>query len=84
MKKGFKVPLLRKIKMTSPFHPFLFALFPALFLYAHNISELLLNSIFNLFFKTDFELLEDKAYVFENAQHPYKLFDVTNKLNGGT
>lgn len=34
------------MKKPSVFHPFLFALFPTLFLFSHNIGELLLNVIF--------------------------------------
>src|SRR3972149_5809289 len=33
--------------------------------------------IFNVYFGADYELLEDKVYVFEDTNHPYKLFDVT-------
>ena len=36
--------------------------------------------IFNVYFGTDYELLEDKVYVFEDTNHPYKLFDVTEKV----
>lgn len=36
--------------------------------------------IFNLYFGTNYELLEDKSYVFEDVEHPYKFIDVTDKV----
>jgi len=36
--------------------------------------------IFNFYFGAKFEILEDKVYVFEDPDHPYKLFDVTDKV----
>ncbi len=38
--------------------------------------------IFNLYFDTNFELLPDKSYVHPDDHHPYKFFDVTDKLRG--
>src|SRR4030067_378797 len=37
---------LKRFNLSFPIHPLLFAAFPVLFLYATNINELLLNSIF--------------------------------------
>ena len=36
--------------------------------------------VFNEYFGTDYELLEDKIYIFEDSKHPYKFIDVTDKL----
>ncbi|GAH89143.1 unnamed protein product, partial [marine sediment metagenome] len=36
--------------------------------------------IFNLYFGTDFELLPDESYVHPDDHHPYKFFNVTDKL----
>jgi len=36
--------------------------------------------VFNLYFDTDFELLHDKSYA-SYSGHPYKFFDVTDKVN---
>ena len=36
--------------------------------------------IFNHYFDTDYELLEDKSY-FSTAKHPYRLIDVTDKID---
>jgi hypothetical protein len=36
--------------------------------------------IFNHYFGTDYELLEDKSY-FSTAKHPYKFMDVTDKMD---
>lgn len=36
--------------------------------------------IFNEYFGTNYELLNDKIYIFENSKHPYKFIDVTDKL----
>jgi len=37
--------------------------------------------IFNYYFDTDFELLEDKSY-FTDYKLPYKFWDVTDSING--
>jgi len=37
--------------------------------------------VFNLYFGADFELLEDKSYVFHSGRYPYKFIDVTDKVN---
>lgn len=37
--------------------------------------------IFNLYFNTDFELLPDESYASEDYTHPYKFFNVTDKVN---
>jgi len=37
--------------------------------------------IFNLYFNTDFELLPDKSFVFEDEQHIYNMIDVTETLD---
>ena len=36
--------------------------------------------IFNLYFDTKYELMDDKIYVFENTGRPYNLYDVTSRL----
>jgi len=36
--------------------------------------------IFNLYFGTDFELLPDESYIYPDNHHPYKFFNVTDKL----
>lgn len=36
--------------------------------------------IFNLYFDTHFKLLPDKSYVFLDWSHPYKFFNVTDKV----
>ena len=36
--------------------------------------------IFNLYFGANFDILEDKTYVIENKERPYKLYDITEKL----
>lgn len=36
--------------------------------------------IFNLYFNTSFELLPDKNYAFEDYNHLYKFFDVTDRI----
>ena len=38
------------------------------------------RKIFNLYFGTNFDILEDKVYVIESKERPYKLFDFTEKL----
>ncbi|MDP2720722.1 MAG: sulfatase-like hydrolase/transferase [bacterium] len=38
------------------------------------------RKIFNLYFGANFDILEDKVYVVESKEHPYKMFDVTEKL----
>ena len=46
---SFKNQMIKKIKgveLTFPIHPFLFALFPFLFFYSYNISELVLSVLF--------------------------------------
>lgn len=36
--------------------------------------------IFNLYFEANFDILEDKIYVIESKEKPYKFFDITNKI----
>jgi len=36
--------------------------------------------IFNLYFGADFDILEDKIYMIENKEKPYKFFEFTEKL----
>lgn len=36
--------------------------------------------VFNLYFGAEYELLQDKSYIFEDSKHPYKFIDVTDKL----
>ena len=36
--------------------------------------------VFNLYFGTNAKLLDDKVYMIENKQRPYKLFDFTDRL----
>jgi len=38
--------------------------------------------VFNLYFDANFELLPDESYVHPDDHHPYKFFDVTEKLKG--
>lgn len=35
---------------------------------------------FDLYFETNYGLLEDKSYIYQDNQHPYKFIDTTNKL----
>lgn len=37
--------------------------------------------VFNLYFNTNFELLPDKSFVFEDEQHIYNMIDVTEALD---
>ncbi len=46
MKKGLKNSIWKRIKITSPIHPFLFAVFPILFFVSNNIRELFINVMF--------------------------------------
>lgn len=36
--------------------------------------------IFNLYFGAEYELLEDRSYIFEDLNHPYRFVDVTDRL----
>jgi len=36
--------------------------------------------LFNSYFGTDYDILEDRAFVFEDYNHPFKFYDVTDKL----
>ena len=36
--------------------------------------------VFNLYFGMEYELLQDKSYIFEDSKHQYKFINVTNKL----
>ena len=36
--------------------------------------------IFNLYFKTNLELLPDESYAFVDQNHPYKFFNVTDRV----
>ncbi len=36
--------------------------------------------LFNLYFGTEFNLLDDRVYMIENKQRPYKFFDFTDRL----
>ncbi len=36
--------------------------------------------IFNLYFGTDYPLLKDNSYIFEDLNHPYKFTNVTDKI----
>lgn len=38
------------------------------------------RTIFNLYFGTEFKLLPDKSYIFQDRNHPYKFIDVTDKV----
>ncbi len=37
--------------------------------------------VFNLYFETNFEMLPDRSYVVQDWGHPYKLIDVTDRVN---
>ena len=36
--------------------------------------------IFNLYFGTDYPLLKDETYIFQDLQHPYKFINVTDRI----
>ena len=36
--------------------------------------------IFNLYFGTDYKLLPDKSYIFQDSEHPYKFIEITDKV----
>ena len=61
-------------------HPFLFAIFPVMFLYSENIHLLPITEIiFNEFFDANYTLLEDRMY-WSIGNKPYDHKDVTNLL----